>query len=169
MGGLRRGVTLAVVEVPEPVTVTVTSPAARTHTVTVSVPTAVTQQTVITLSAYGRVSHRVQTDLRDPDLISHCDPMDPWDPVFLNSDRKYPFAYIQAGQRSTTFNLCIMEVPHDVANQTLTSQVTVYLPRGRSSVTYDINVGSANVGRSGPRSSGAARGRAPARSSSATR
>ncbi|WP_419908707.1 choice-of-anchor R domain-containing protein [Candidatus Poriferisodalis sp.] len=148
-GAYDAGVTLAVVEVPEPVTVTVTSPAARTHTVTVSVPTAVAQQTTISLSTYGRVGHRVQTDLRDPDLISHCDPIDPWDPVFLNSDRKYPFAYIQAGQRSTTFNLCIMEVPHDVANQTLTSQVTVYHPWGKSSVTYDINVGSANVGSSG--------------------
>ncbi len=142
-GAYDAGVTLAVVEVPEPVTVTVTSPAPRTHTVTVSVPTAVTRETIISLSSYGRVSHRVQTDLRDPDLISHCDPMDPWDPVFLNSDRKYPYAHIQAGSRSTTFNLCIMEVQHDVANQTLTSEVTVYLPRGRSSVTYDINVGSA--------------------------
>ena len=142
-------VTLAVVEVPEPVTVTVTSPAARTHTVTVSVPTAVTRQTTISLASYGRVGHRVKTDLRDPDLVSHCDPMDPWDPVFLDADRKYPYAYIQAGQRSTTFNLCILEVPEDVANQTLREQVTVYLPRGRSSVTYDINVGSAYGGGSG--------------------
>ena len=140
-------VTLAVVEVPEPVTVTVTSPAARTHTVTVSVPTAVTRQTQISLANYGRVGHRVKTDLRDPDLVSHCDPMDPRDPatraVIENADRKYPYAYIQAGQRSTTFNLCILEVPKDVENQTMTEQVTVYLPRGRSSVTYDINVGSA--------------------------
>ena len=140
-------VTLAVVEVPEPVTVTVTSPAARTHTVTVSVPTAVTRQTQISLSNYGRVGHRVKTDLRDPDLVSHCDPMDPRDPatraVIENADRKYPYAYIQAGQRSTTFNLCILEVPKDVENQTMTEQVTVYLPQGSSSVTYDINVGSA--------------------------
>ncbi len=142
-------VTLAVVEVPEPVTVTVTSPAPRTHTVTVSVPTAVAGETIISLSTYGRVGSRVQTDLRDPDLVSHCDPMDPWDPVFLNADRKYPMAYIQAGQRSTTFNLCILEVPKDVANQIMTNQVTVYLPRGRSSVTYDINVGSAYGGGSG--------------------
>ena len=142
-------VTLAVVEVPEPVTVTVTSPAARTHTVTVSVPTAVTRQTTISLASYGRVGHRVKTHLRDPDLVSHCDPMDPWAPVFRNDDRKYPYAYIQAGQRSTTFNLCILEVPEDVANQTLREEVTVYLPRGRSSVTYDINVGSAYGGGSG--------------------
>ena len=141
--------TLAVVEVPEPVTVTVTNPAPRTHTVTVSVPTAVTRQTTISLSTYGRVGHRVWTDLRDPDLVSHCDPMDAWDPVFLNSDRKYPMAYIQAGQRSTTFNLCLLGVPKDVENQVLTNQVTVYLPRGRSSVTYDINVGSAYGGGSG--------------------
>ena len=141
-------VTLAVVEVPEPVTVTVTSPAARTHTVTVSVPTAVTEQTIISLSTYGRVGHRVKTDLRDPDLVSHCDPIDPKSPagraIRENPDRKYPMAYIQAGQRSTTFNLCILEVPQDVEHQTLTSQVTVYLPRGRSSVTYNINVGAAD-------------------------
>ncbi len=142
-------VTLAVVEVPEPVTVTVTSPAPRTHTVTVSVPTAVTRQTTISLGTYGRVGHRVLQDFRDPNLVSHCDPMDPWDPVLLNADRKYPMAYIQAGQRSTTFNLCLLGVPKDVENQTLTNQVTVYLPRGRSSVTYDINVGSAYGGGSG--------------------
>ena len=147
--GADYAVTLAVVEVPEPVTVTVTSPAARTHTVTVSVPTAVTRQTTMSLASYGPASHRVKTDLRDPDLVSHCDPMDPWDPVFRNPDRKYPYAYIQAGQRSTTFNLCILEVPEDMANQTLREQVTVYLPRGRSSVTYDINVGSAYGGGSG--------------------
>ncbi len=142
-------VTLAVVEVPEPVTVTVTSPAPRTHTVTVSVPTAVAAETIISLGTYGRVGHRVWTDVRDPDLVSHCDPMDAWDPVFLNSDRKYPFAYIQAGQRSTTFNLCLLGVPKDVENQVLSNQVTVYLPRGRSSVIYDINVGSAYGGGSG--------------------
>ncbi len=146
-------VTLAVVEVPEPVTVTVTSPAPRTHTVTVSVPTAVTQQTIMSLSTYGRVGSRVWTDLRDPDLVSHCDPMDPLDPatraVNENPDRKYPMAYIQAGQRSTTFNLCLLGVPKDVENQIMTNQVTVYLPRGRSSVTYDINVGSAYGGGSG--------------------
>ena len=146
-------VTLAVVEVPEPVTVTVTSPAPRTHTVTVSVPTAVTRQTIMSLSTYGRVGSRVWTDLRDPDLVSHCDPMDPLDPatraVNENPDRKYPMAYIQAGQRSTTFNLCLLGVPKDVANQIMTNQVTVYLPRGRSSVTYDINVGSAYGGGSG--------------------
>ncbi len=142
-------VTLAVVEVPEPVTVTVTSPAPRTHTVTVSVPTAVAAETIISLGTYGRVGSRVWTDVRDPDLVSHCDPMDAWDPVFLNSDRKYPMAYIQAGQRSTTFNLCLLGVPKDVENQIMTNQVTVYLPRGRSSVTYDINVGSAYGGGSG--------------------
>ena len=146
-------VTLAVVEVPEPVTVTVTNPAPRTHTVTVSVPTAVTAETIISLSTYGRVGSRVWTDLRDPDLVSHCDPMDPLDPatraVNENPDRKYPMAYIQAGQRSTTFNLCLLGVPKDVENQIMTNQVTVYLPRGRSSVTYDINVGSAYGGGSG--------------------
>ncbi len=146
-------VTLAVVEVPEPVTVTVTSPAPRTHTVTVSVPTAVAAETIISLGTYGRVGHRVWTDLRDPDLVSHCDPMDPLDPatraVIENPDRKYPMAYIQAGQRSTTFNLCLLGVPKDVENQIMTNQVTVYLPRGRSSVTYDINVGSAYGGGSG--------------------
>ncbi len=142
-------VTLAVVEVPEPVTVTVTNPAPRTHTVTVSVPTAVAAETIISLGTYGRVGSRVWTDVRDPDLVSHCDPMDAWDPVFLNSDRKYPMAYIQAGQRSTTFNLCLLGVPKDVENQIMTNQVTVYLPRGRSSVTYDINVGSAYGGGSG--------------------
>ena len=146
-------VTLAVVEVPEPVTVTVTSPAPRTHTVTVSVPTAVAAETIISLGTYGRVGSRVWTDLRDPDLVSHCDPMDPLDPatraVNENPDRKYPMAYIQAGQRSTTFNLCLLGVPKDVENQIMTNQVTVYLPRGRSSVTYDINVGSAYGGGSG--------------------
>ena len=151
--GATFAVTLAVVEVPEPVTVTVTSPAPRTHTVTVSVPTAVTQQTIMSLSTYGRVGSRVWTDLRDPDLVSHCDPMDPLDPatraINEHPDRKYPMAYIQAGQRSTTFNLCLLEVPKDVENQIMTNQVTVYLPRGRSSVTYDINVGSAYGGGSG--------------------
>ncbi len=146
-------VTLAVVEVPEPVTVTVTSPAPRTHTVTVSVPTAVAAETIMSLSTYGRVGSRVWTDLRDPDLVSHCDPMDPLDPatraVNEHPDRKYPMAYIQAGQRSTTFNLCLLGVPKDVENQIMTNQVTVYLPRGRSSVTYDINVGSAYGGGSG--------------------
>ena len=151
--GATFAVTLAVVEVPEPVTVTVTSPAPRTHTVTVSVPTAVTQQTIMSLSTYGRVGSRVWTDLRDPDLVSHCDPMDPLDPatraINEHPDRKYPMAYIQAGQRSTTFNLCLLGVPKDVENQIMTNQVTVYLPRGRSSVTYDINVGSAYGGGSG--------------------